>query len=131
VALWLARRGAPVVRARLLAFVSCAVLCLLTLAVPWLAHGWLLLAVLLIVGAGALGVFPIYHAFTQDISHEHQGKVTGIAGVAAWAFSPLAHQAFGRHIDETQSFDQGLAVAGCLPFIAFMLLALFWPRKAE
>jgi ACS family hexuronate transporter-like MFS transporter len=130
-ALWLVRRGAPVTRARLLAFAVCAVLCLVTLGLPWLPHGWLLLAALLILGAGALGVFPIYHAFTQDISHEHQGKVTGIAGVAAWAFSPLAHQTFGRHIDETQSFDQGLAVAGCLPFVALLLLALFWPRDAE
>jgi ACS family hexuronate transporter-like MFS transporter len=130
-ALWLVRRGAPVTRARLLAFAVCAVLCLVTLGLPWLPHGWLLLAALLIAGAGALGVFPIYHSFTQDISHEHQGKVTGIAGVAAWAFSPLAHQAFGRHIDETHSFDQGLAVAGCLPFVAFVLLALFWPRKAN
>jgi MFS family permease len=130
VALWLARRGTAVVRARLLAFFACAVLCLATLAVPSLSHGWLLLVVLLIVGAGSLGVFPIYHAFTQDISHEHQGKVTGIAGVAAWAFSPLAHQAFGRHIDQTHSFDLGLAVAGCLPFVAFVLLALFWPRRS-
>jgi ACS family hexuronate transporter-like MFS transporter len=129
VALWLARRGAPVVRARLLTFLVCAILCLLTLGLPWLPRGWMLLVALLIVGAGALGVFPIYHAFTQDISHEHQGKVTGIAGVAAWAFSPLAHRAFGQHIDETHSFDQGLAMAGCLPIVAFLLLALFWPRS--
>jgi hypothetical protein len=82
-----------------------------------------------IAGAGALGVFPIYHAFTQDVSHEHQGKVTGIAGVAAWAFSPLAHHAFGQHIDKTHSFDQGLAVAGLLPFIAFLVLTFAWPRN--
>lgn len=127
-ALWLVGRGQSVISARLLTFFVCAMLSLLTLAIPWLPHGWLLLAVLLAVGAGALGVFPIYHAFTQDVSHEHQGKVTGIAGVAAWAFSPLAHRAFGQHIDATHSYDQGLAVAGCLPLLACLLLALFWPR---
>jgi len=127
-ALWLVRHGRSVVRARLWTFFACAALCLVTLSLPWLPKGWLLLAALLVAGAGALGVFPIYHAFTQDISHEHQGKITGIAGVAAWAFSPLAHQLFGRHIDETRSFDEGLALAGCLPFVAFIALALFWPR---
>jgi ACS family hexuronate transporter-like MFS transporter len=128
-ALWIARQGRPVVQSRLLTFVACALMCLLMITLPWLEQGWLLLVILLIAGAGALGVFPIYHAFTQDLSHRHQGKVTGIAGVAAWAFSPLAQRLFGRHVDETQSFDQGLAVAGCLPIVAFLLLAAVWPRK--
>jgi hypothetical protein len=103
-------------------------MCLLTVMVARLPAGWLLLALLLVAGAGALGLFPIYHAFTQDLSHEHQGKVTGIAGVAAWAFSPLAQRLFGQHIDKTHSFDQGLALAGCLPFVAFLILAIAWPR---
>jgi ACS family hexuronate transporter-like MFS transporter len=126
--LWLARRGHSIVQSRLVTFGACALLCLSALFLPGLDAGWLLLAVLLIVGAGALGVFPIYHAFTQELSHEYQGRVTGIAGVAAWAFSPLAHQLFGKHIDRTGSFDQGLMMAGCLPMTAFLCLLLFWPR---
>jgi len=130
-ALWLARRGQPVVTARLLTFLACALMALATVAVPWLPKSWLLLAVLLIAGGGALGVFPIYHAFTQDLSHQHQGKVTGVAGVAAWAFSPVAQRLFGRHIDETHSFDQGLAIAGCLPMMACVVLFLCWPRTSS
>jgi ACS family hexuronate transporter-like MFS transporter len=128
VALWLARRGDSVLRARLLTFFACALMCATLIAVPWLPAGSMLLGVVLISGAGALGVFPLYHAFTQDLSHAHQGKITGIAGVAAWAFSPFAHQMFGRHIDATRSFDQGLAIAGCLPMVAFLLLIALWPR---
>jgi ACS family hexuronate transporter-like MFS transporter len=128
VALWLARRGRSVYTARMLTFFGCAAMALAAISVPWLPASWLLLAVLLIAGAGSLGVFPIYHAFTQDLSSEHQGKVTGVAGVAAWAFSPWAQRLFGRHIDQTQSFDQGLAIAGCLPMIACLLLLLFWPK---
>ncbi|RIK80585.1 MAG: hypothetical protein DCC67_09225 [Planctomycetota bacterium] len=130
-ALWLARRGQPVTRSRLIAFLLCALMCLAAVALPGLGQGWLLLAVLLIVGAGSLGVFPIYHAFTQDISHRHQGKITGISGLAAWAFSPLAQRLFGRHVDQTHSFDVGLAVAGCLPMIAWILLAVAWPKQSH
>lgn len=127
-ALWLARRGSPVFQSRLFTFLICSLMCLAAVAVPWLPQGWLLLSVLLLVGAGALGVFPIYHAFTQDLSHEHQGKVTGIAGVAAWLFSPFAQRLYGQRIDATHSFDQGLAVMGCLPIVAFLLLFIAWPR---
>jgi ACS family hexuronate transporter-like MFS transporter len=130
-ALWIARRGWPVTQARLATFFICSLMALSLASLPWLPPGWPLLAVLLIAGAGALGVFPIYHAFTQDLSHRHQGKVTGIAGVAAWAFSPLAQRLFGQHVDATQSFDQGLAAAGCLPMIAMLVLVLFWPRAED
>ena len=129
--LWLARRGVPVHGARSRVFLVCAVLSALAVFVTVLPKGWILLSVFLLVGAGALGVFPIYHAFTQEISSEHQGKVTGVASVAAWAFAPPAQKFFGRLIDRTGSFDPGLAVAGCLPLVAFAFLWLFWnpPRS--
>jgi ACS family hexuronate transporter-like MFS transporter len=97
-----------------------------------LPKGWVLLAMLLVVGAGALGVFPIYHALTQELSPHHQGKVTGVAGVAAWALSPV-QSLFGRLIDRTGSFDVGFAIAGFLPLVAFLALWLFWdfPRRRE
>jgi MFS transporter, ACS family, hexuronate transporter len=128
-ALWLVKRGMHVHRSRMLMFLACALMSAATLLIPVLPKGWLLLGVLLLVAAGSLGVFPIYHAFTQDISAHHQGKVTGIAGVAAWGFSPPAQKFFGRIIDKTGSFDAGLAIAGCLPAIAFAALLLFWNKK--
>lgn len=124
--LWLARRGMSVHTARSRVFLACAALSALLLFVSALPRGWALLAVLLVVGAGALGVFPIYHAFTQEISAEHQGKVTGVASIAAWALAPPAQKFFGRLIDRSGSFDLGLAVAGCLPLVAYAFLWLFW-----
>jgi ACS family hexuronate transporter-like MFS transporter len=126
--LWLFRRGFSVHGARQTAFLLCALLSALTLVAAWLPRGPWLLGLLLLAGAGALGVFPIYHALTQDISLHHQGKVTGFAGVAAWALSP-AQKYFGRLVDQTGSFDLGFAVAGCLPLIAFLVLWLFWEKK--
>ncbi len=124
--LWLARRGVSVHGARSAVFFGCAALSALTLLTAHLPKGWILLAALLLIGAGALGVFPIYHAFTQELSTRHQGKVTGITGVAAWILSSPAQKLFGRLIDRTGSFDLGIAIAGCLPLAAFLALWLFW-----
>ena len=116
---------------RLLTFLGCAALCLLATFILVLPKGWALLGVLLLVGAGALGVFPVYHAFTQELSNEHQGKVTGVASVAGWAFSSPAQEAFGWLIDRTHSFNIGLAVAGGLPLLAFFPLWWFWNKTPE
>ena len=126
--LWLHRRGFAVTSGRLVAFGVCAVLAATAAAIPALPHGGWLLVLLLVVGAGALGVFPIYHAFSQDISPHHQGKVTGVAGIAAWALGPPAQKLFGRIVDRTHSFDAGFVLAGLLPLAAFLVLLLFWPR---
>jgi ACS family hexuronate transporter-like MFS transporter len=127
-AVWLARRHLSVHGARVLVFAGCALLCAACVLVPWLGKGWLLLAVLSLAGAGALGVFPLYHAFTQDISGEHQGKITGVAGVAAWLVPAQIQKLFGALADRTGSFDLGLALAGFLPLLAVIPLWLFWNR---
>lgn len=127
-AVWLAGRRVSVHGARVAVFAGCGVLCGLCVLVPWLGRGWLLLAVLALAGAGALGVFPLYHAFTQDISGAHQGKITGVAGVAAWVIPAQTQNFFGRLADWTGSFDLGLALAGCLPLLAVAPLWLLWNK---
>ena len=86
------------------------------------------MAILLIVGAGALGLFPVYHAFSQDISDTHQGRVTGVAGVAAWAISPPLQKWFGWLVDRTGSFDWGFAMTGLAPLVALAVLWILWDR---
>ena len=127
--LWLCRKKFSVTGSRKITFFICAAFSALTLVVPLLPRGAMLLFVLLLAGAGALGVFPIYHAFTQDISPHHQGKVTGVAGIAAWAIGPPLQKGYGWLIDQTGSFDLGLAIAGCLPLIAFFGLWIFWKEE--
>lgn len=124
--LWLCAKGWTVTRARQAMFTVCAALCLTLLALPWLPKGPLLLLVLLVSGAGALGVFPLYHAFTQDISARHQGKITGVAGVTAWFMVPPTQKLFGRLVDSTGSYDTGLAATACLPAMAALILWAFW-----
>jgi len=125
-AVWLAGRWCSVHSARVLVFVGCALLCALCVLIPWLGPGPWLLVILATAGAGALGVFPLYHAFTQDISSAHQGKVTGLAGVSAWLCQAQIQKLFGILADRSGSFDLGLAVAGLLPLLAVIPLWSLW-----
>jgi len=129
--LWLHRRGLSVHGSRRLVFGAGALMAALTTLVAILTKGPMLLAFLLVAGAGALGVWPVYHSLTQEISAEHQGKIIGMLSIAAWAFSSPAQKFFGRLIDRTGSFDLGLAVDGWLPLVAFLFLLLFWNAKAS
>jgi ACS family hexuronate transporter-like MFS transporter len=129
----LSRRGMSVHGARSATFLCGAVLTSLTLVAAALPRGPALLAVLFLIGAGALAVFPCYYAWSQELSTRHQGTITGMTGVFAWAFSAVIHPLFGRLIDRTHSFDLGLAVAGCSPLIGFLAVWLIWkepPRQA-
>ena len=130
-AVWLARRWLSVHQARLAVFAGCAVLCALCAVTPWLDKGWLLLVVLVLAGAGALGVFPLYHAFTQDLSHRHQGKITGFAGVVGWLIPAQAQTFFGWLADRTGSFNSGLLLAAFLPLLAALLIWLAWEGKPK
>lgn len=129
--LWLCARGFTATRARQIMFTACTLMCMTMLGLPFLPNGWLLLAVLLVGGAGALGMFPLYHAFTQDISGRHQGKITGLAGVTAWFLVPPAQKFFGRLVDATGSYDVGLAAAAVLPAAAAVVLWIFWGKESN
>lgn len=123
---WLYQRGMSPHASRMLVFGICGVLTATSLLLPWFTAGWLLLVVLLLLSAGSLGLFPCYYALTQELSTQHQGKVTGLLGTSAWlATSPL-HPIFGEWIKQTGRHDWGLAIAGVLPLIALFVLWIGW-----
>lgn len=125
---WKVRRGTSVHSARAHGFCMAAGLAALCVSVPWLPAGPWLLGLLLLVGAGALGVFPCYYAWSQELSDRHQGLVSGLTGFAAWAVPGRIHPLFGRWVDRTGSFDSGLAVAGLIPILLFPLFWWTWGR---
>jgi ACS family hexuronate transporter-like MFS transporter len=89
-----------------------------------------LVGMMLIVGAGSLGLFPCYYSFTQELSTEHQGKVTGLLGFCAWATSPL-HELLGWIIDVTKSYDFVIATAGVWPMLGAAALWFLWDSPGE
>lgn len=124
--LWLARRGFTPHAARCRVYLACSLLTALSVLVAALPHGWPLLATLLLVGAGALGLYPCYYSFVQEVSPRHIGKITGLLATLVWAISSPVHKYFGRHVDQTQSFDLGIAIVGLTPLAGYFALRLFW-----
>jgi ACS family hexuronate transporter-like MFS transporter len=128
---WLVRRGQSVHGSRLWVFALCTLLTTLSFTVILLPTGPWLLAVLLFIGFGALGLFPPYYSFTQELSVVHQGKVTGLLGFLNWlAMAPL-RLLEGYFGDLLGNYDFGLALAGTTPILGFLVLLFFWPRGKD
>ena len=128
--LWLVKRGMTVHRSRLAVVMVCAVCTALTAVVATLPRGGAMYAVLLVIGAGAMGLFPCYYSLAQEVSPRHLGLSTGLLGAIGWFISSPMQKIFGRLVDRTGSFDTGLATAGWLPAVALVLLLVIWPREA-
>jgi MFS transporter, ACS family, hexuronate transporter len=125
----LARRDMGVHAGRLAVFAACAGLCALSLAAAFLPPGPLLLGVLAVIGFGALGLFPNYYSFSQELSERHQGKVTGALGCSCWLALAPVHEAVGELVQRTGSYTVGVAVAGLPPLLAVAALTWLWGEE--
>ncbi len=128
--LLLARRGLPVHTSRVLVFFGCALLTLLSLVTKLLPTGPVLLGVLLVIGFGALGLYPPYYSFSQELTVRHQGKVSGSLGCITWVMTASMHPFVGRWIDKTKDYDSVVALAGVAPLVGLCALLLFWGKTA-
>jgi len=128
---WLHRRGLSVHASRLWVFGACSLLTASSLSLPFLPTGSQLIAALMVLSLGSLGLFPCYYSFSQDLTTAHQGKVTGLLGFFAWAVTSPLHPMFGRFIDQTGRHDWGLALAGLLPLVALCVLIVGWGRDSH
>src|SRR5262245_26356976 len=125
VVLWLAREGMRLSRARLLCYIGCAGLTTSSVVMAMLPKGEALVAVLFILGFGALGLFPIYYAISQEISVRHQGRVTGTLSFLNAVYLAGYFSLQGELIQD-YGFGRVLGVAGLMPLIGLFALALWW-----
>jgi ACS family hexuronate transporter-like MFS transporter len=133
--LWLVRRGQRSPHdARRTVYIGACALTSLSIFIPWLGKGWPLLAALLLIGAGALALFPCYYSFTQELSTTHVGRLTGLLGMWVWAVTSPMHSLFGKLADNATDpasrYDTGLVIAGLAPWIGVITMRLLW-RKNE
>ena len=131
VSLWLIRRYSSSAHdARRTVYTGACMLTSLSVLLPWLDKGWPLLATLLLIGAGALALFPCYYSFVQELSSSHVGRLTGLLSLWVWGVTSPLHSAFGLLIDRTHSYDAGLVLAGLAPWLGVFAMKFLW-RKAE
>lgn len=129
---WLVRRWAMSAHdSRRWVYAAACCLTSLSVALPWLGQGWLLLGILLLIGAGALALFPCYYSFVQELSSAHVGQATGVLSMWVWAVTSPLHKVFGRFADQSGSYDAGLVVAGLAPWIGVVAMCLLWKRPAN
>ena len=122
----LARRGMRLHLARVLCFAGCAGLTMTSLVAVLLPRGPGLIAVLAILGFGALGLFPIYFALSQDISARHQGKVTGTLSFVNAACLAILFPLQGRLVDSSGTFEWALGTVGLAPLTGLVALWMWW-----
>ncbi len=122
----LRRAGATVHGARAYVFGAAALLTASSLLLPLFAKGTALVALLMVIGAGALAMFPCFYSMTQELSGRHQGKIGGLLGAIAWITSSPVHPYFGGIVDKTGRFDVGMQIAGVVPLIAVAAIVLGW-----
>jgi MFS transporter, ACS family, hexuronate transporter len=131
VSLWLIRsRGVTPHAARRWVYAGACGLTSLSVLIPNLTQGPALLGVLLVIGMGALALFPCYYSFVQELSAVHVGRLTGILSMWVWAVTSPMHSFFGGIADSVQDpvhkYDQGLVLAGLAPWIGVIAMQFLW-----
>ena len=125
---WLAARDWNVHRARMVTFSICAALTALSTVASQLPAGPLLLVVFFVIGFGALGLFPNYYSFTQELSARHQGIISGSLGFLTWIITSDMQERVGKVIDKTHSYTNTTFYIGLLPLLGCAALWLLWGR---
>jgi len=122
----------PVERARKIVLFWAAVLCLLPVAILFNPGRAVMVPLYCLAGAGIMGVFVMFYAFSQDISAGHTSKCVGLIGAFAWLINSKLHPWVGHfadtHAPVIGKFAPMIVAAGLLPLVA-AFVALAWPEK--
>lgn len=129
--LYLVRRGMVLHRSRCFVFFCCALLVMLSLIAARLYAGPLLFCLLMIIGFGALGLFPVYYSLSQELTKKHQGKLTGSLGCINWLAMAVLHEVVGGYVKETKDYRQAIALVGLVPLAGFLFLVVFWGKDED
>jgi len=125
----LVKRGRTVHGARMIAFAGFTALTTMAAVVPFVGSGPLMIAGLMIAGAGLLGLHPLYYAFGQELPHRRMGVLAGSLSASGWIISGTFQMFIGARIQATNSYDVGLLIAGLAPVLGLFALLLLWRKQ--
>ncbi len=129
--MWLAGRGMSVHAARMTTFAACTALTSLSVVAAQLPKGPWLLGLFLLIGFGALGLFPNFYSFTQDLSSRHQGKIAGSLGFITWVVSSEMQERVGKVVDATKSYKEAIFWIGLTPLAGLLAMLLLWGKTKQ
>lgn len=124
----LTARGWGVHPARRIGFAAFTLLTACGAVVPFVGDGWPMVVLLLLAGAGILGLHPYYYSLAQEVSARRMGLLSGLLAAGGWVVSSLSQILLGRHIEGTKSYHLGLVLVGTAPVVGLIALLLFWPK---
>jgi ACS family hexuronate transporter-like MFS transporter len=122
----LVTRGWAVHPARVATFAAFAALTAVAAVVPRLGSGPLMVAGLMVAGAGILGLHPLYYALSQELPARRYGVLSGAMAAGGWVVSSLNQILVGAHIQATGRYDVGLVIAGIAPLVGLVALVVLW-----
>jgi ACS family hexuronate transporter-like MFS transporter len=125
----LVTRGREVHSARVRVYALFALLSASAALAP-LVGGWSAVALIVVAGAGILGLHPLYYALSQELPAKSMALLSGILAAAGWFAVGAVQEAMGVRIKETGSYAIGLYIAGLAPLPGLLALLLLW-KSAE
>jgi ACS family hexuronate transporter-like MFS transporter len=129
---WLAGRGRGVHASRVLVYTGWAGLTALAVLVPFVGgNPWVLVPLLMLVGAGILGLHPVYYALAQELPARRMGVLSGGLAALTWFTVGTVQGQIGAHIKATGDYTPGFVLAGLAPLLGLIVLLILWkPEKA-
>ena len=136
-------------------YLGCSLMTMASVPLALIESPWVLFPSLLILGVGSLGLFPIYFAFSQDLTTNRQGILTGILAAWNWILLFLMQRFMGWAIQTSQdaevarlmalgmdgvealkhaihdAYPLKIAMTGMTPLAGALALWLVWPKSGE
>ena len=124
----LVARGRDVHSARVTGYAVFAVVTASAAAAP-LVGGSAGVGLIILAGAGILGLHPCYYALAQELPARHMAFLSGLLAAAGWFVVGEVQTAMGRHIQATGSYDTGFLLAGLAPLAGLLALVVLWRSR--
>jgi len=130
--LMLARKGFDLSKVRVATFVLCSLLLVgASSSLLWVPGPRGTTLALLLVGFAGLGLFPTYFAMSQDLSQQHQGKVTGTLGCINALYLAIMFSVQKEVAATTQNYSLLIALSGIPAVLASIILLMYWTRTTS
>jgi MFS family permease len=122
----LTESGMPLERVRQVMLFLTAGLCLVSTPAMLATSPWVIVPLLCLVGAGALGGFAQYFALMQDVCGR-AALAIGVSGTVSWLFVALSTEVTGWAATQLGGYTPLFIAVGFVPLIG-ACISLLWPK---